>query len=180
MALPLQVSQWLNTGQPLVLEQLRGRVVALHAFQMLCPGCVLRALPQMQAVHEAFGGDGLSVVGLHTVFEHHDAMNPRALEAFVHEFRLGFPIGIDQAGAGPLPLTMQAYALAGTPSLVLIDRGGAVRLRHFGLMDDLRLGAALGRLLAEPAAAVAGFIPAGDTPAAGCAPGGCGFSPLRA
>ena len=43
---PLQVAQWFNTKQPLTLEGLRGRVVVLHAFQMLCPGCVQHAVPQ--------------------------------------------------------------------------------------------------------------------------------------
>lgn len=73
----------------------------------------------------------------------------RALHVFVREYGFGFPIGIDQAdGSNPLPLTMQAYGLEGTPSLVLIDRQGAVRLRHFGVIPDLQLGVAIGRLLA--------------------------------
>ena len=40
---------WLNS-EPLDLEQLRGHVVLLHAFQMLCPACVSHGLPQMQRV----------------------------------------------------------------------------------------------------------------------------------
>jgi hypothetical protein len=39
--------------------------------------------------------------------------------------------------------------LRGTPSLVLLDRQGRVRLQHFGSIDDLALGATIGRLLAE-------------------------------
>ena len=46
---PLQVSHWFNTPGPLSLEALRDRVVALHAFQMLCPGCVAHGLPQPHA-----------------------------------------------------------------------------------------------------------------------------------
>jgi len=34
------VEQWLNTPKPLNLSDLRGKVVAIEAFQMLCPGCV--------------------------------------------------------------------------------------------------------------------------------------------
>ena len=41
-----QTSTWLNSGGPLGLEHFRGRVVLLHAFQMLCPGCVARACPR--------------------------------------------------------------------------------------------------------------------------------------
>jgi hypothetical protein len=44
---------------------------------------------------------------------------------------------------------MQAYSLQGTPSLVLIDRQGIVRLEHFGHLDDLPLGALIGQLVAQ-------------------------------
>lgn len=149
----LQVSEWLNTPQPIRLAELRGRVVALHAFQMLCPGCVAHGLPQALRLRAAFRDDDLVVLGLHTVFEHHAVMTPAALRVFAHEYRLHFPIGIDQAEAGqPLPLTMRALQLRGTPSLVLIDRQGRLRLHHFGQIDDLALGAIVGQLVAEPGA----------------------------
>jgi len=150
----LQVDGWLNTPAPLTLADLRGQVVVLHAFQMLCPGCVSHGLPQAARVHEAFAGQPLQVIGLHSVFEHHAVMNRAALEAFVHEYRLRFPIAIDAPGAGtPLPRTMQALGLRGTPSLVLIDKAGRIALHHFGAIDDLALGARIGRLLAEAAPA---------------------------
>ena len=61
---PLQVAQWFNTREPLSLESLRGRVVLLHAFQMLCPGCVEHGIPQARRVHEAFSPDQVTVIGL--------------------------------------------------------------------------------------------------------------------
>ncbi|KDB98015.1 primosomal protein N' family protein, partial [Bordetella bronchiseptica D993] len=45
---PLQVDAWLNTPEPLELARLRGQVVVLHAFQMLCPGCLAHGLPQAE------------------------------------------------------------------------------------------------------------------------------------
>ncbi len=148
----LDVSQWFNTGAPLTLAGLRGQVVVLHAFQMLCPACVRLATPQAKAVHEQFGGRGLAVVGLHTVFEHHEAMQPVSLRAYLHENRLSFPVGVDRPG-GPsgIPMTMRAYAMEGTPTLVLIDRQGRLRQQALGHVPDLALGAAIGTLLAEPA-----------------------------
>ena len=167
---PLQVAQWFNTREPLSLESLRGRVVLLHAFQMLCPGCVEQGIPQARRVHEAFSQDQLVVIGLHSVFEHHAVQGtPAALQAFIHEYRLRFPIALDQPHATrPIPLTMQELMLQGTPSLVVLDKEGRVRLHHFGHLDDLRLGALLGQLLAEPA------LPATTAqPAAGCDDNGC-------
>ncbi len=143
-------TRWFNTPQPLTLEALRGRVVMLHAFQMLCPGCVSHGIPQAQRVASQFADAPLTVVGLHTVFEHHDVMGPAALEVFLHEYRVRFPVAVDQPGApgDPLPLTMRAYEMRGTPSVILLDGRGRVRQHVFGAYDDLRLGRDLGTLLA--------------------------------
>jgi len=63
------------------------------------------------------------LIALHTVFEHHNVMSPEALEVFIHENRLTFPIGIDAPdGRGGVPLTKRAYKIQGTPTLILIDR----------------------------------------------------------
>ena len=144
------VAQWFNTDAPPTVAGLRGQVVLLHAFQMLCPACVRLATPQAQQVHEQFASQGLAVVGLHTVFEHHEAMQPVSLEAYIFENRLRFPIGVDRPdGQGGLPLTMRRYGMQGTPTLILIDRRGRLRQHAFGHVSDLALGVAIGTLLAE-------------------------------
>jgi hypothetical protein len=116
-------------------------------------GCVAHGLPQAVRLREAFPEDQLAVIGLHTVFEHHEVMGAEALKAFIHEYRLSFPIGVDEADPNqPLPRTMVAWNLQGTPSLVVLDRQGRLRLKHFGHLDDLPLGALLGQLLGQPTA----------------------------
>jgi hypothetical protein len=145
-------SEWFNTDAALTLAELRGRVVVLHAFQMLCPGCVQHGLPQAQRIHAAFAREDVAVVGLHTVFEHHEAMTPVALRAFLHEWRIGFPVGVDRPSGdarNPIPQTMRAYGLQGTPSLLLIDRHGLLRRHSFGAEDDVTVGAAIATLVAE-------------------------------
>ena len=59
----LQISEWLNTEQPIDLASLRGRPIVLHAFQMLCPGCVSHAIPQTQKVQQIFAKTDLVVLG---------------------------------------------------------------------------------------------------------------------
>ena len=148
---PWQTTAWLNTDQPLELEHLRGRVVVVHAFQMLCPGCVSHGIPQAQRVAELFARAPLTVVGLHTVFEHHEAMGVEALRAFVQEYRIRFPVGVDAPGpdGDAMPRTMRAYGMQGTPTIVLIDAQGRRRRQVLGVHDDLLLGAEIGTLLAE-------------------------------
>lgn len=146
-----QVEAWLNTdGEALDLASLRGKVVVLEAFQMLCPACVSHGIPLLKRIAQVFGSD-VQVVGLHTVFEHHAGMGRASLEAFLHEYRVKFPVGIDQPGEGATPRTMEAYRMRGTPSLLLFDREGRLRAHHFGQLDDLALGAEIGALVGEPA-----------------------------
>ena len=151
MTLPLapdwQTSQWFNSP-PLRLSALRGRVVVLEVFQMLCPGCVSHALPQALEIAQTFRPEDVAVIGLHSVFEHHAAMTPVSLEAFLHEYQIKFPVGVDQPGEGhPIPKTMAAYGMRGTPTTVVIDREGRIVQHAFGQTDDLALGLLLGQLL---------------------------------
>lgn len=145
-----QVSEWLNSSQSIQLADLRGRVVLLHAFQMLCPGCVSHGLPQAVRVHDVFDEKEVAVIGLHTVFEHHEIMTREALRVFVQEYQLRFPIGIDRPVDGdPIPLTMRTLALRGTPSTILIDKSGQIRMQRLGQINDMVLGYRIGKLIAE-------------------------------
>ena len=145
------IAQWLNADRPLSLGELRGRVVLAVAFQMLCPGCVAQAIPQLGRAHAFFSPGDVAVVGLHTVFEHHEAMGPEALAAFLQEYRVEFPVGIDKPGADAerLPCTFQRYQMQGTPTLILIDRMGRLRRQTFGHVPDLQLGAEIMSLARE-------------------------------
>ena len=143
---------WFNTDGVLQLSDLRGKVVVVHAFQMLCPACVHHGLPQVQRIRAAFAPQDVAVIGLHTVFEHHAAMTSVSLEAFLHEYGIAFPVGVDARGSAPtdpIPVTMRAYGMQGTPTLLLIDRRGDLRRHAFGAEDDLALGAAIATLIVE-------------------------------
>lgn len=142
-------TRWFN-GEPLDLADLRGRVVVIEAFQMLCPGCVGHALPQATRLTQTFGDD-LAVIGLHSVFEHHAAMTPVSLEAFLHEYRIRFPVAVDAHDDGdPTPVTFARYGMRGTPTTILIDRDGNLRGHQFGSVDDMGLAVAVTRLLDAP------------------------------
>src|ERR1700687_1492022 len=149
------VHAWFNTESPLSLAALRGRVWFLVASQVLSPNSVAGAIPQARRIHETFEPKDVAVIGLHATFEHHDAYSPAVLKAFIHEYRLQFPVALDSPNAhGPIPHTMDRYGMRGTPSLVLIDRSGLIRKHAFGVSDDLALGAPIGALAPEsPAAA---------------------------
>ena len=151
-----QTCAWFNTPGPLQLADLRGRVVALYAFQLLCPACRQHALPQAARLADSYDPAALAVVALHTVFEAHQRQDAAALAAFLAESGYTFPVGIDTPGPLWLPKTMESYGIEGTPSLLLIDRRGRRRLRRLGHINDYLLIPQLDALLAESLSAADG------------------------
>ncbi|POT60132.1 alkyl hydroperoxide reductase [Citrobacter amalonaticus] len=144
----LNVEHWFNTPDDISLESLLGKVVVIESFQMLCRGCVSHGLPQASRVYAQFPQDKVAVIGLHTVFEHHDVMTPPALLTFISEYQIPFPVAVDMPSrTSDIPLTMQAYAMRGTPTLTIIDQQGYIRQQYFGQVSDLALGAEIGALL---------------------------------
>jgi peroxiredoxin len=143
------VSRWFNTPEPTALSDLRGSVVVICAFQMLCEGCRTLALPQAQRVHREMRDRGVRVIGLHMVFENHARMGDEALEAFLREEGFTFPVGVDQEGAGWWPVTLERWGVQGTPTLVLVDKQGRRRRQKLGHVEDDRLDAEINALLLE-------------------------------
>ena len=46
----LIIEKWLNTNDDISLKSLKGNVIVVYAFQMLCPGCVENSIPQVYVV----------------------------------------------------------------------------------------------------------------------------------
>jgi peroxiredoxin len=168
--------RWFNSA-PLDPNAQTGRVVVVGTFQMLCPGCVTNGLPQLQRIHDHFDRKEVVVIGVHTVFEHHAAMTPVSLEAFIHEYRLTFPIAVDghDDANGP-SVGMLRLQLRGTPSLLVFDREDRLRLHQFGHVPDLAVGAAIQKLIGEAGndAAVTNSQPTASTAGVCTTDGTCG------
>ncbi|HRD76710.1 MAG TPA: TlpA disulfide reductase family protein [Hyphomicrobiaceae bacterium] len=145
----LAVTRWFNAKEPVSLAALKGRVVVLVAFQMLCPGCIEHGLPQAKRLRERFRESEVAVIGLHTVFEHHKVMTVEALAAFMHEYKWPFPVGADEPTGDGIPKTMAAYEMRGTPTMLLFDRQGRLRRHYLGRPDDMQVAAEVMGLVIE-------------------------------
>lgn len=144
----LEIQEWLNINKEISLDSLKGKVVIIHAFQMLCPGCVQHSIPQSKRLYEKFKNEDVVVLGLHTVFEHKEVMTAEALKVFIHEYKILFPVGIDLPLVDDFrPATMKKYDMQGTPTLIIIDHEGKLRMKAFGFVEDLDVGLLIGKLL---------------------------------
>jgi thiol-disulfide isomerase/thioredoxin len=117
-------SGWLNS-EPLDPAELRGRVVLVNFWTLTCINW-LRQEPYVRAWSQAYGDDGLVVVGVHTPefsFEHELDLVRRA----VKERDVNYPVAVDNEFA-----IWNAFDNHYWPALYFVDKDGTVRDRHFG------------------------------------------------
>ena len=145
----LVTAQFYNAPEAPTLAKLKGKVVVLIGFQMLCPGSLRHSLPQAERLARTFSADEVAVLGLHMVFENHKDMTPSLLEPFLKSERISIPVLVDAPGDAGVPKTMQTYGMQGTPTLLLFDRQGRLRRHYLGAVDDVRLGAEIMALAME-------------------------------
>lgn len=145
----LAVVGWFNAPEKITLAGLKGKVAIVCVFQMGCKGCIEHGLPQAARLAQRFNPDEVAVFGLHSVFEDHEAQTPDDLEKFLNKNPLPFPVGVDAPGPEHVPLTMAAYEMQGTPTLLVFDRAGRLRRHYFGRPDDILIGAEIMALATE-------------------------------
>ncbi len=137
------IAHWLNTpgDRPLSLARLRGRVVLVDFWTYSCINCQ-RTLPHVEAWARAYGGSGLTVIGVHTpefAFEH-VLGNVRTAAA---QLGVRYPIALDNQAA-----TWDAYENAYWPAEYLVDARGVIRHVQFGEGDYGRTETLIRSLLA--------------------------------
>lgn len=115
---------WLNS-EPLAAPELRGRVVLVNFWTLTCINW-LRQEPYVRAWAQAYGADGLVVLGVHTPefsFEHE---LDRVLLA-THDRGIAYPVALDNDYA-----IWRAFENHYWPALYFIDADGVIRDHHFG------------------------------------------------
>jgi cytochrome c biogenesis protein CcmG/thiol:disulfide interchange protein DsbE len=127
-------------GEPLALENLRGRVVVVNFWASWCyPACYEEA-PALERAWRRYRDRGMVMVGLNI------QDRPEAARQFLDRFQHTFPNAPDPTGRVSVD-----YGVYGVPETFFIDRAGRIRGKHVGAVTDEILSAQIERLLGEPA-----------------------------
>lgn len=115
---------WINTDQPLTLEQLRGKVVLLDFWTYGCINCI-HVIPDLQALEQKYA-DELVVIGVHSAkfFNESETGNIRMI---AQRYDRTHPIVNDAEFD-----IWRSYTIRAWPSFILIDPEGNVLGRHEG------------------------------------------------
>ena len=98
-------------------------------------------MPEIILAYEKAHEAGLEVVAINLT----DQERKNDIRRFVDEFRLPFPVALDERGKG-----RRRCGLIGVPSTVFVDSSGVVRAVHSGPMTHESLDQDLATILPRP------------------------------
>ena len=105
-------------GGLITLSELHGQPILINLWASWCPPCRLE-MPLLITVYQRYQGEGLVILGLNVTEQ--DSLE--AVNAFVEEFDVPFPVLLDEAGH----VSNDAYGMIGLPMSVFVDRNGTVK-----------------------------------------------------
>jgi len=128
------------SGDQISLSDMRGKVVVLNLWASWCPPCRAE-MPALQRVYQENHERGLEVLAVNITAQD----NLAAVEAFVQEFNLTFPILLDTSGK-----VGKAYIMRAFPTTFFIDQEGVIqRVIVGGPMSEVTLQSTVDQLLEE-------------------------------
>ena len=131
-------------GNPIRLEDLRGKAVWINFFATWCPPCQSET-PVMREVSERYKDRGLELVAVSV-----QETSPEDVKAYADKYELEYTIGFD--GSGRIFRAYKVYAL---PTQFFIDANGIIRDVAQGPMTVESASAYIERIL-PPAGSSAG------------------------
>lgn len=144
----LRETEWIG-NKPANLGTLRGKVVLLFFWAHWCPDCKADA-PILAHIAKDLGPSGLVVVAPtrrygYTAEEEH--ASPAQETPFIEKVYAKYYSAIPNAAVPLDTANFERFGVSTTPTIVLVDRLGIVRLYHPGAMEDADLRRAIEPLL---------------------------------
>ena len=135
------IEAWINS-EPLVLADLKGKVVLFDFWTYSCINCI-RTIPHLKSWYEKYKDDGFIIVGIHTPeFEFERKLENVLAE--VQKYELEYPVALDNNYA-----TWNAFNNRFWPAHYLADVNGNIRFIHFGEGRYAETESAIQQLLLE-------------------------------
>ena len=145
---PLDLSEAL-ASPPMALSALRGKVVLLFFWAHWCSDCKAQA-PVLAALAKQYGAEGLAILGPTQRYGYvaggREAPPDEELE-YMRRVRQTYYGFLDERAVPISTANHLRYGVSTTPTLVLLDREGVVRLYHPGTMPAADLDRSVRQLL---------------------------------
>jgi peroxiredoxin len=124
-------------GKPIVLKELRGKVVLVNFWATTCPGCV-KEMPELIETYRQYKDRGFEIVAVAMSYD-----PPNYVANFAQTRQLPFPVALDVNGE-------HAHAFGDvqlTPTSFIIGKDGSILEQKLGELDFVKLRALLDKEL---------------------------------
>lgn len=144
----LDVSHWLGS-RPASLAALKGRPVLLFFWAHWCGDCK-GEVPILARLMRTYGPQGLVLIGPTQLYGYtaDGEATPEAETRYIDQVRRQYYAALGSMAAPLSSRNFQRYGCSTTPTLVLLDRNGMVRMYHPGAMSYDALAAKVRLVLA--------------------------------
>ncbi len=115
------------SGETMRLSDYQGKIVVLNFWATWCPPCV-EEMPHLQAFYENNKDQAIVVIAVNLTSEDNGI---DAVEEFVKEHELTFPIPLDHDGT-----IGEQYGAFAIPTSYIIDADGVIRQKYVGPLDE--------------------------------------------
>lgn len=105
-----------TTGETHTLSDLKGQAVLVNLWATWCPPCRAE-MPAIQKVYDEYKDQGFVVLSVNMTAQD----NPQDIIPFATQYRLNFPILLDETGE-----VGKAYQMRSLPSSFFINRAGVI------------------------------------------------------
>jgi thiol-disulfide isomerase/thioredoxin len=132
---PLEVKTYIGSNRPKSLAELRGRPVLLFLWAHWCPDCKVQGTVLARLMQE-FGSNGLTILApteLYGNIQGNEADPSAETRHIAQVLAQSYP-ALHAVGVPLSSENFKIYGVSTTPTLVLIDRAGIVRLYRPGRM----------------------------------------------
>jgi thiol-disulfide isomerase/thioredoxin len=144
----IHAARWLGPKPPATLK---GRPYVIFLWAHWCGDCKSMAGP-LAALQKKYAARNLAVLGptrLYGYAARGEDAAPDAELAYIDQVRQRFYGAVTGMSAPVDKAIFEAYGVSTTPTLVLVDRAGLVRLYHPGAMSEAELDARIAAMLAK-------------------------------
>jgi len=142
-------ASWINS-EPLVMSDLRGKVVLVDFWTYTCVNCI-RTFPYLVDWNAKYADKGLVIVGVHTPEFEFEKDRDNVIRA-TEEHGIEYPVAQDNEFK-----TWRNYENSAWPAKYLTDANGVVRYSHLGEGKYDQVEAEIRKLLVEAGADLSGI-----------------------
>jgi thiol-disulfide isomerase/thioredoxin len=127
----IPAGSWMNTPQPISLQDVKGHITILEFFRIECPHCE-DAVPFMRSLYTKYKPQGLRMVTFQSPGDAPVENDWSKVQATLRRWKVTYPVAFDKNA----DLFVEKYKGDTYPTTLVIDEKGIIRYQETGYGED--------------------------------------------